>query len=583
MTRCFHLHLECARIVLPCVAALSLVPPAFSSVRASDKDTVLAVPYVRQLEVPGDGYVPVSRESMPVSPAYRISMPGFFAVQVNVDSAGNNVLGDAANEPSLAVDPTNHNRIAIGWRQFETVTSNFRQAGYGFTTNGGLSWKFPGVIQPGVFRSDPVLDSDSDGTFYYNSLTAVGSSFSCNVFRSFNGGASWDAGVPARGGDKQWMTIDKTISIGQGNIYAYWTSSFSSCSPGFFTRSTNGGASYGSCYVIPQDPRWGTLDVGPDGELYVCGTGSSGFVVAKSASARNPMSAVYWDTVTAVNLDGEISAFVSSSPNPGGLLGQAWVAVDRSTGPGRGNVYVLCSVRRTSTPDPLDVMFARSTDGGRTWSAPIRVNDDTSSTAWQWFGTMSVAPTGRIDVVWLDTRDNPGSANSSLYYSHSMNDGVTWSQNVRLSGSFNPYLGWPQQNKMGDYFHMISDSLGAHLAWAATFNGEQDVYYGRLSFPLVSVDEGGDEKVPTLFSLSQNYPNPFNPVTNFKFSIANSQLTILKVYDILGREVTTLVNEVKQPGSYGVTWDATGIASGVYFCRLSTPEFVQTRKLVLLR
>jgi len=65
--------------------------------------------------------------------------------------------------------PTNGNRMAIGWRQFNTISSNFRQAGYGFTTNGGQTWTFPGVIEPGVFRSDPVLDTDSDGNFYYNS------------------------------------------------------------------------------------------------------------------------------------------------------------------------------------------------------------------------------------------------------------------------------------------------------------------------------------------------------------------------------------------------------------------------------
>lgn len=569
-----------ARIVSSCIVALFHVSVSTAQIFVSDS---LVTPLRdRQLELPGDAYVPF-RGIHQTSPAYRISTVGFLAVQVNVDSAGNNILGDAANEPSLAIAPTNPNRMAIGWRQFAAVTSNFRQAGYGFTTNRGLTWRFPGVIQPGVFRSDPVLDSDSDGIIHYNSLTLVGSNYSCSVFRSSDGGATWDAGVPARGGDKQWMAIDKTNSPGQGNIYAYWTSSFSICPPGFFTRSTDHGGSYESCVVIPQDPRWGTLDVGPDGELYVCGTGFNSFVVAKSTTARNAGSAVSWDTVTAVNLDGTMAGFVGSSPNPGGLLGQAWVAVDRSNGTSRGNVYVLCSVQRSSTPDPLDVMFARSTNGGLTWSVPIRVNDDANTTAWQWFGTMSVAPTGRLDVVWLDTRDNPGGVNSSLYYSYSMNAGVTWSQNVRLSGSFNPHVGWPQQNKMGDYFHMVSDSLGAHLAWAATFNGEQDVYYGHISFPLVSVDEGGDENVPTLFSLSQNYPNPFNPVTNFKFSIVNSQLTILKVYDMLGREVAILVNEMKQAGSHEVGWDATGMSSGVYFYRLSTPGFVKTRKLVLLR
>src|SRR5262245_56768413 len=66
----------------------------------------------------------------------------FTSYQVNVDAHGNNIVGDAANEPSIAVDPTDLNKMSIGWRQFNTVTSNFRQAGYGYTTNGGRSWTF---------------------------------------------------------------------------------------------------------------------------------------------------------------------------------------------------------------------------------------------------------------------------------------------------------------------------------------------------------------------------------------------------------------------------------------------------------
>ena len=126
-------------------------------------------------------------------------------------------------------------------------------------------------------------------------------------------------------------------------------------------------------------------------------------------------------------------------------------------------------------------MFARSTNGGVSFSSPIKINDDPGTSAYQWFGTMSVAPNGRIDVIWLDTRDNPGTYLSALYYSKSTNGGVTWSPNERLSGFFDPHVGWPQQNKMGDYFNMVSDINGASLAWAATFNGEQDVYYSYIT------------------------------------------------------------------------------------------------------
>lgn len=534
-------------------------------------------------EVPDDDFVPAPQRNAGFSPAYRIATRGFFAVQVNVDDSSRNILGDAANEPTIAVDPTNPNRMAIGWRQFNSVTSNFRQAGYGYTTDGGNTWRFPGVIQPGIFRSDPVLDADADGNFYYNSLTSAGSNFMCDVFISTSGGASWGTGTPAKGGDKQWMTIDRTAGIGEGNIYSFWTNVYSICPPGFFTRSRNRGLSYDDCDTIPEEPFWGTLAVGLNGELFVCGRSGTSFVMARSSTARDTSQEVLWDLVRPVSLDGVLAAFSgSSSPNPGGLHGQAWVAVDHSTGPTRGNVYVLASVQRNSISDPLDVMFARSTDGGDTWSPPIRVNDDASTSAWQWFGTMSVAPTGRIDVVWLDTRDNPGSVNSSLYYSGSMDGGVTWSANVRLSAAFNPHIGWPQQNKMGDYFHMLSDSAAAHLAWAGTFNGEQDVYYGRITFPLVPVEEQPD-LIPVRVALSQNYPNPFNPTTVISFQSPVSSLVSIRIFDVLGREVATLVNEEKPPGKYNVTWDASNMPSGVYLYRLTAGASVLARKMIVVK
>ena len=101
--------------------------------------------------------------------------------------------------------------------------------------------------------------------------------------------------------------------------------------------------------------------------------------------------------------------------------------------------------------------------------------------------------------------------------------------------------------------------------------------------------------IPTEFSLSQNYPNPFNPVTTIKYTIPNVTLSgverrsrvTLKVYDILGSEVATLVNEVQAPGNYEVEFkSAVGslqLASGIYFYRLQTGSFVDTKKMILLK
>ena len=89
--------------------------------------------------------------------------------------------------------------------------------------------------------------------------------------------------------------------------------------------------------------------------------------------------------------------------------------------------------------------------------------------------------------------------------------------------------------------------------------------------------------LPAAFSLEQNYPNPFNPLTTIDFSIAYTGHVVLKVYDILGREVSTLLNEKKDPGRYRVTWRASGVSSGTFFCRLQSGNATATRRMVLTR
>jgi glycosidase len=107
----------------------------------------------------------------------------------------------------------------------------------------------------------------------------------------------------------------------------------------------------------------------------------------------------------------------------------------------------------------------------------------------------------------------------------------------------------------------------------------------RLSLPtLVSVEKPADN-LPTdsEFRLDQNYPNPFNPLTNFEFRITNFEFVSLEIFDVLGRKVAVLANERKSPGIHRVTWDASGLPSGVYLCRIQAGAFSDVKKLVLVR
>jgi hypothetical protein len=480
-------------------AAASRGDAGMASADAQKSAAQLAPTWKPQGREPFEKYdnPPAPPRTMETSPRMISVFGSFTSFQVNVDANGNNIVGDAANEPSITVDPTNPARMAIGWRQFDDVTSNFRQGGFGYTTDGGVTWTFPGVLQPGFFRSDPVLGSDETGTFYYLSLRSSWptQTFYCDdMWRSTDGGGAWSlisGKQGAIGGDKQWFTIDKTGGPGHG--FQYQAFDQANCAGGLFNRSPNAGVTWETPINIPNQPIYGTLDVDSNGNLYVGGEGFD-FRCARSSNAQFGDQTPVFDQNTPVDMGGGL---VGGGINPGGLDGQAFLAIDHSGTATNDYIYMLASVQppgRSTT----DVMFARSTDGGATFSAPVPVNDDNNPSKWHWFGTFSVALNGRLDAVWYDNR-NANNFDSQLFYSYSMDAGVTWAPNVAVSDAFNPQAGWPDQNKIGDYITIVSDATGGNVAYAATFNEnpnavgghEQDVYYVRV-FPM-----GGPTPTPT--------------------------------------------------------------------------------------
>ncbi|HEY4282114.1 MAG TPA: FG-GAP-like repeat-containing protein [Chthoniobacterales bacterium] len=432
-----------------------------------------------------------------VTPKRVSAFGGFTSYQVNVDFNHNNVIGDAANEPSICVDPNNPNRMAIGWRQFDNVSSNFRQAGWAFTSNGGVTWTFPGVLQNNVFRSDPVLNSDSSGQFYYLSLLE---NFFDDIWRSVDGGQSFVPEASATGGDKQWFTIDNTNSSGHGFQYQAWSTAGNNYGGRQFSRSTDGGFSWLNPVAIPHSPTWGTLDVDSNGILYIGGVNQTTGQIwcVRSSNAKNAAVMPAFELSTPVNLGGNIG--FSENINPEGLVGQINVVVDRSGTVTNNYLYMLGGLQRFGFNSGSDIMFVRSTDGGQTFSPPVRINDDpVNPNSWHWFGALAAAPNGRLDCVWLDTRNSSNNTDSQLFYSHSSDGGLTWAPNIPVSNGFNPYLGYPNQNKLGDYITIVSDNSGANVAYSATFNGEEDVYYLRIpatptAIPKAKADFNGDGK-----------------------------------------------------------------------------------------
>jgi len=244
---------------------------------------------------------------------------------------------------------------------------------------------------------------------------------------------------------------------------------------------------------------------------------------------------------------------------------------------------VLSTVELGSLGDPADVMFSKSIDGGQTFSVGQRINTDPGELAYQWFGTLSVAPNGRIDVVWLDTRDaTPGTFDSVLYYSFSEDEGESWSPNTPISESFDPQIGYPGgQTKIGDYFDMVSDNNYAHLSWANTFTGGQDVYYTRINPESILLLT--DNMISHQYLLVS--PNPINENTTVSFRLEEPVDVMLEVIDIHGRKIYTLLDGMVS-GDQSIPWNgknANGdeLSSGIYFIRLTTPKRFVVAKVVL--
>jgi photosystem II stability/assembly factor-like uncharacterized protein len=172
----------------------------------------------------------------------------------------------------------------------------------------------------------------------------------------------------------------------------------------------------------------------------------------------------------------------------------------------------------------------------------------------------------------------PGPPFSDVYFTDETNG---WIVGVnRILSTSDGGVTWTIQ--MSDTLNVFSSVYFADVSNGWTVGDNGAIFHttnGGVSF----VEEKVIDEIPAEFLLSQNYPNPFNPTTSIQYAISGRQFVSLKVYDILGSEIETLVNEEKPAGTYEVTWYAEQLPSGVYFYQLRAASFIETKKMLLLK
>ncbi|MBW3582331.1 MAG: glycoside hydrolase [Euryarchaeota archaeon] len=429
-----------------------------------------------------------------------------------------------AAEVSLAVDPTDPLALVGGSKDFslgmdERCGKYNVWSGVHVSHDGGRTWThdlLPG--HPGDDRetalsvyacgSDPVVVVDPNGVFYYVSIHFTadpegddppvaelgpvwGSSLlnaGLAVTRSLDQGRTWEDPVVLvhrEDGsliDKEWAAVDATT----GSVYV----SYLDTGDGAFyvQRNDDGGVTWDGPFLVDAGEdgtqQFGQVAVDPEGVVHF---------TYWSTDDGNDVSAVYHrssaDHGRTWSERGLVVPFVPvfdfGFTHKYRIVSAPALAVD----PVVGTLYVAypspAAMRGTATPAGyLDLYITASSDGGRTWNDPVRVNDERAAPLnGQALQTLAVGPDGIVHTTWLDYRHDPSGQWSYLYYAYSTDDGVTWSENARVSDvPFDGTGGYHQSGSgtIGDYNGLAVSSEAVHAFWADTRYGRNDVFSATI-------------------------------------------------------------------------------------------------------
>ncbi|MGB4850324.1 MAG: T9SS type A sorting domain-containing protein [Saprospiraceae bacterium] len=509
-----------------------------------------------------------------------------FLLLITEHLAAQNVMisnEDFPNEPSIMMDPK-HPNVLIG-------AANLNN--YYISLDTGNTWTKHHLSSSFGVWGDPTISVDTAGIFYFFHLSnpSDGHWIDRIVCQKTNdNGQSWTDGSftglnDTKAQDKQWCAIDRA----NNNIYITWTQfdQYGSSSPSdssiiLFSKSLDGGDHWsvpkrinkiaGDCLDSDNTVEGAVPAVGPNGEIYVGWAGPLGLTFNKSTD-----QGLTW-------LDNEI--VVNSIPggwdyNINGLQrcnGLPITACDLSSGPNRGTIYINWTDQRNGATN-TDVLLTKSTDGGNTWSSPVKVNDDFSNHN-QFLTWMTIdQTTGFLYFVFYDRRNYVGDS-TDVFVAVSMDGGNTFINRKISESPFVP----TNQVFFGDYNNITAANGIIRPIWTRLNNGSLSIWTDITS--LNDIITATNENVFSGANLDfENYPNPSSDYTFVSFKLHERSKVSLTICDASGRAIHKVINSRWM--GYGkyvekINLGDLNMPDGVYFLKLEINHRVKVSRIIVV-
>jgi hypothetical protein len=502
---------------------------------------------------------------------------------VSMNAQHLNVMISNANlpeEPCIIINPKNP--------QMVMAAANINNIFY--SLDGGLTWEHDTLYSSMGVWGDPVVIFDTAGHVYFFHLSnpSTGSWIDRIICqKAIHPAGPWNDGTymglnGTKAQDKEWAVVDPATNY----IHVSWTQfdKYGSADPLdssmiLYSRSTDQGLTWsnpqrinakaGDCIDSDNTTEGAVPAIGPNGQVYVAWAGPEGLLFDRSLDGGQTWLA------NDIFVDSFPSGWDYSIPGIYRCNGLPVTKCDISNGPHRGTIYINWSDQRNGSTD-TDVWLAKSTDGGNTWTGPIRVNDDPPGKQ-QFFTWMDVDPvTGYLYFVFYDRRNHSNSL-TDVYMAVSKDGGNSFI-NFKISES--PFL--PNDNVFfGDYNCISAYNSMVRPIWTRLHNNQLSVWTAIIDQNFLGVDQKPIADPEDQGSL---YPNPAGDFTYFAFKVRQPLDASLHLFDSSGRKIATLFeNRHFDSGKYieSINLKPLALSAGVYMLMFDGQSQQISRRIVV--